>query len=187
MPAGDFEARRMATPSQPVRGIEIEWRPLREGDLGYVAALEAEINSAPWTIANFRDSLAAGHSACLGQSEGRVLVYGVLMLAPGEAEILNLSVVPDARRRGLGRALLRRFVDDARRLGAEQLFLEVRLSNTGAIALYEAEGFARVARREAYYPPRTPGAPREDALVMRRPLEPDPSRRVILDVADGRA
>lgn len=177
----------MATLSHPLRRPEIEWRPLREGDLGYVAALEAQIHAAPWTIANFRDSLASGHSACIGESEGRILVYGVLMLAPGEAQLLNLSVVPDARRRGLGRALLRRFIDDGARLGAVQLFLEVRSSNTGAIALYEAEGFARVARRKAYYPGKSPEAPREDALVMRRALESDPSRRVILDVADGHA
>lgn len=177
----------MATPVKPIPRPAIEWRPLREGDLAYVAALEAQIHAAPWTIGNFRDSLAAGYSACIGQSESRILVYGVLTLAPGEAQLLNLSVVPDARRRGLGRALLRRFIDDARRLGAAQLFLEVRSSNIAAIGLYETEGFMRVARRDAYYPAATPEAPREDALVMRRALEPDPSRRVILDIADGRA
>jgi len=177
----------MVTVPKPIPRPAIEWRPLDEGDLAYVAALEAQIHAAPWTIGNFRDSLAAGYSACVGQSEGRILVYGVLMLAPGEAQLLNLSVVPDARRTGLGCALLRRFIDDARRLGAEQLFLEVRPSNTAAIRLYETEGFARVARREAYYPAATPDAPREDALVMRRALKPDPLRTVTLDIADGHA
>jgi ribosomal-protein-alanine N-acetyltransferase len=160
----------MATPlSSPVRPL-LAWRPMAESDLGYITALEAQIHAAPWTIANFHDSLAVGYSACVGESEGRILVYGVLMLAPGEAQILNLSVVPDARRRGLGRALLRRFIDDALRLGAEQLFLEVRVSNSAAIALYESEGFARVARRERYYPASGPDQVREDALVMRRGL-----------------
>jgi len=143
---------------------------MREGDLGYIAALEAQIHAAPWTIGNFRDSLAVGYSACVGECESRILVYGVLMLAPGEAQILNVSVVPDARGRGLGRSLLRRFIDDAMRLGAEQLFLEVRLSNVAAIGLYESEGFARVARRERYYPASGPEQVREDALVMRRAL-----------------
>jgi len=150
----------------------LEWRPLREGDLAYIAALEAQIHAAPWTIGNFRDALAAGYAACVGECEGRILAYGVLTLAPGEAQLLNLSVVPDARRHGLGRALLRRFVDDARRLGAEHIFLEVRVSNAAAIELYEAEGFARVARRDGYYPQASPDAPREDALVMRRALRP---------------
>jgi len=143
---------------------------MREGDLGYIAALEAQIHAAPWTIGNFRDSLAVGYSACVGEREGRILVYGVLMLAPGEAQILNVSVVPDARRLGLGRTLLLRFVDDAMRLGAEQLFLEVRVSNAAAIGLYESEGFTPVGRRERYYPATGPDQVREDALVMRRAL-----------------
>jgi ribosomal-protein-alanine N-acetyltransferase len=145
-----------------------EWRPLREGDIAYVAALDAQIQAAPWTPGNFRDALAAGYCASVGEREGRIVAYGVLMLAPGEAQILNLSVVPDARREGLGRHLLRRFVEEARRLGAEQIFLEVRISNSVAIALYEDEGFATVGRRETYYPALGPGAVREDALVMRR-------------------
>src|SRR6187551_3008573 len=116
----------MARLPRDVPQPQLAWRPLRESDLERVATLEAQIHAAPWTIGNFRDALAAGYAACVGEREGRILVYGVLMLAPGEAQLLNLSVVPDARRQGLGRALLRRFVDDARRLGAEQIFLEVR-------------------------------------------------------------
>jgi [ribosomal protein S18]-alanine N-acetyltransferase len=94
------------------------------------------------------------------------------MLAPGEAQILNVSVVPDARRGGLGRVLMTQFIDDARRLGAEQCFLEVRVSNTAAIALYESAGFQRVARRTGYYPVLGPDDMREDALVMRLALVP---------------
>jgi len=163
----------MATVPRYVPLPEPEWRPLREGDIAYVAALEAHIHAAPWTPGNFRDALAAGYSASVGERECRIVAYGVLMLAPGEAQILNLSVVPDARRQGLGRELLRRFIDDARRWGAEQIFLEVRRSNGAAIALYEAEGFAAVGRRDDYYPGRTADAPREDALVMRRSLAPE--------------
>jgi len=160
----------MATPLSAQVQPVLAWRPMRDGDLGDVAALEAQIHAAPWSIGNFRDSLAVGYSACVGEREGRILVYGVLMLARGGAQILNLSVVPDARRRGLGRALLRRFIDDAVRLGAEQLFLEVRVANVAAVGLYESEGFARVARRERYYPAAGPELVREDALVMRRAL-----------------
>jgi ribosomal-protein-alanine N-acetyltransferase len=166
----------VATLPRPLHRPAPEWRPLREGDIAYVAALEAQIHAAPWTPGNFRDALAAGYSASVGVREGRIVAYGVLMLAPGEAQILNLSVVPDARRQGLGRELLQRFVDDARRLNAEQIFLEVRVSNLAAIALYAAEGFAAVGRRDAYYPGATPDAPREDALVMRLPLAPRPAR-----------
>ena len=160
----------------PLRSVL--WRPLSDDDLAYVAALEAQIHAAPWSYANFRDALAAGYNTQVGEREGRIVVFGVMMRAPGEAQILNLSVVPDARRQGLGRALLERFVDNAFRAGAEQMFLEVRVSNLPAIALYESAGFEPVARRANYYP-LTSRAHGEDALVMRRHLRrpsSDPQR-----------
>ena len=63
--------------------------------------------------------------------------------------MLNVSVVPDARREGLGRALLERFMRDAAQRGAEQIFLEVRVGNAPAIGLYGSAGFVagRPARR----------------------------------------
>ncbi len=98
----------------------LQWRPLRDGDLAYVAALEAQIHAAPWTLGNFRDAMTVGYLTCVGEREGRIVVYGVLMPGAFEAQILNVSVVPDARRQGLGRALLRRFIADSRRLAAVQ-------------------------------------------------------------------
>ncbi len=161
----------MASPVFRARDASaVRWRPLAADDLVYVAALEARIHVAPWTLGNFRDALAAGYSARVGERNGHIVAYGVLMYAPGEAQLLNLSVVPDARREGLGRAMLLQFVADAERLGAEQIFLEVRISNTEAIALYEQAGFAAVGRRIAYYPPNPHDGMREDALVMRRHL-----------------
>ena len=141
---------------------------MQPDDVAYVAALEAQIHVAPWTLVNFRDALAAGYSARVGEREDRIVAYGVLMPAPGEAQLLNLSVVPDARRAGLGRELLEQFLVDAQRLNAAQVFLEVRVSNIPAIALYERAGFERIARRVAYYPVTAPDGSREDALVMRR-------------------
>ena len=162
-----FSLPAMASLPKPPELAPVRWRPLAAHDLPVVAALEARIHAAPWSERNFRDALAAGYSARVGLRAERIVAYGVLMLGPGEAQLLNLSVVPDARRMGLGRALLYQFIDDARRLYAEQLFLEVRVSNRSAIALYEAAGFMSIARRVAYYPPANPGANREDALVMR--------------------
>ena len=160
----------MATVSDRLAPLrKVAWRPLADEDLAYVAALEAQIHAAPWSHGNFRDALAAGYSAQVGEREGRIVVFGVMMRAPGEAQILNLSVVPDARRQGLGRALLERFIDDAMRAGAEQVFLEVRISNRPAIALYESAAFKAVGRRTNYYPAAR-GQPAEDALVMRRRL-----------------
>jgi ribosomal-protein-alanine N-acetyltransferase len=164
----------MASLPKPTPLIPMRWRPLAARDLPVVTALEARIHAAPWSERNFRDALAAGYSARVGVRAERIVAYGVLMLGPGEAQLLNLSVVPEARRTGLGRALLMQFIDDARRLGAEQLFLEVRVGNLGAIALYHAAGFSSVARRVEYYPPSKLSGIREDAQVMRCDLRPLP-------------
>ncbi len=173
----------LATAAVRPVAAEIAWRPLAVGDLAYVAALEAQIHAAPWTLGNFRDAMAAGYWASIGEREGRIVVYGVLMLAPGEAQILNLSVVPDARRGGLGRALLRRFADVAAERGAAQIFLEVRAGNAAAIGLYTAAGFVPVARRAGYYPGAAVDAPREDALVMRAALPLPAARGVPVGIA----
>jgi len=78
--------------------------------------------------------------------------------APEESEILNLAVDPSCRRRGIGGALLRRALE----VSASQWFLEVRESNSGAIAFYRSLGFEAVGRRENYY-----SDPPESAIVMR--------------------
>jgi ribosomal-protein-alanine N-acetyltransferase len=146
---------------------------MREEDLPMVAALEQDSHAAPWSEGNFRDAFAAGYGTLVGELDRSVVAYGVLMLAPGEAQLLNLTVAAPARRRGLGRRLLRRLLDDAVGVGAEQCFLEVRESNHAAIALYLREGFAPVARRAGYYPVPGSDGGREDALVMRRRLGRD--------------
>jgi ribosomal-protein-alanine N-acetyltransferase len=157
-----------ATLARDLHSAMVLWRPLATQDIAEVAALERICHAAPWTAGNFRDALAAGYGMTVGVADGAIVAYGVLLFAPGEAQVLNLTVAPEARRRRLGRTLLRRFVADAKLRGASQCFLEVRESNAAAIGLYAAEGFAPIARRIGYYP--ADGGAREDALVMRRSL-----------------
>lgn len=100
---------------------------------------------------------------------GRLEPRGGLVLARvagEEAEILTLAVVPDARRAGLGRALLAAAAADATARGAREIFLEVAVANRAAVTLYAAAGFAEVGRRRRYY------ADGQDALVLRAALSP---------------
>ena len=100
---------------------------------------------------------------------------GVILcrVAAGEMEVLTLGVTPDARRRGVARALLAAALPVARDLGAEAVFLEVAVDNDAAIALYEQLGFRKAGLRKAYYDRRPAGF--VDALVMRLDLAaPDP-------------
>jgi [ribosomal protein S18]-alanine N-acetyltransferase len=86
----------------------------------------------------------------------------------GEAELLTIAVAPQARRRGNARKLMQRFLYQARLRSAEIAFLEVAATNTPAIALYIAFGFARTGLRPQYYHP--PGQPPVDAILMARAL-----------------
>lgn len=135
-------------------------RPL---DLDEVMAIETAIYSHPWTRGNFVDSLRAGYDCRTWRLEGELVGYFVLMVAAGEAHLLNLSIAARRQRSGHGRALLREAADLARRRGAAGLFLEVRPSNLAAKALYTRFGFRQVALRKGYYPAH---AGREDALVL---------------------
>lgn len=84
----------------------------------------------------------------------------------GEAEILTLSVNPDARRRGLGAKLVQGFLTEAKMRGAASVFLEVAAPNQTAISLYLGAGFAKVGLRRGYYA--QPGGAAIDAVVMSR-------------------
>jgi len=95
---------------------------------------------------------------------------GFIMLreAADEAEILSLAIATEHRRRGMARSLLSAALEDLSTRAGRRLFLEVSEENLAALALYEAGGFLRVGRREAYY--RGSNGRRVAALVLERRL-----------------
>lgn len=142
--------------------------PMREEDLGEVLEIENAIYSHPWSRGNFADSLRAGYACMTWRLEGELVGYFVLMAAAGESHLLNLSVGRRWQRGGRGTALLREAAGLSRRLGAHNMFLEVRPSNLAAQALYRRFGFRKIAVRRDYYPAHQG---REDALVLSLDLE----------------
>jgi ribosomal-protein-alanine N-acetyltransferase len=137
--------------------------PMRESDFPEVLAIENAIYSHPWTRGNFADSLRAAYQCRTWRCEGELIGYFVLLVAAGEAHLLNLSVAEPHQRRGHGGALLAEVMRIARERGARHVFLEVRPSNRGAKALYRRFGFRQIAVRRGYYPAH---GGREDALVL---------------------
>lgn len=97
--------------------------------------------------------------------DGELLGWAGVMVVADSAEILTVGVVPSARRQGLAVRMLADLLDEARRRGAREVFLEVRVDNEPAISLYEREGFVRIGKRRGYY-----DHGRVDAVVMRRDL-----------------
>jgi len=138
-------------------------RPMREGDLDAVMAIEQRAYPFPWTRGIFKDCLKAGYPSWVMTEHGLVIGYGLLSIAADEAHVLNICIAPERQGRGLGRHLLRALVKIARDHRVQRVFLEVRPSNPGAILLYQSEGFNEIGRRPRYYPAKDG---REDALVM---------------------
>jgi len=85
--------------------------------------------------------------------------------AAGEAEILSIGISPKQRRGGLGWRLMLSAMKEAKRRGAEEMFLEVDETNTAAVQMYRKLNFLQVGERRAYYAQE--GAARTTALVMR--------------------
>ncbi|MDT4960949.1 MAG: [ribosomal protein S18]-alanine N-acetyltransferase [Pseudonocardiales bacterium] len=121
-----------------------------------------------WTAGGYRSELAdteRRHYLVAQGEQGELLGWAGVMVIADSAEILTVGVVPSARRRGIARQLLDGLLAEARRRGAVQAFLEVRVDNQAAQSLYVREGFAQVGVRPGYY-----DGGRVDAVVMRREL-----------------
>lgn len=139
---------------------------MTETDLDAVSAIEMASYATPWNLEHFRSELAARYSwPLVAVEEGNVVGYLCLMSLFEEAQILNIAVSPGKRGRGIARMLLEHAFRLALERGAEVIALEVRSSNTAAIALYEQFGFTRTGIRAGYY------ESVEDAVLMEKSLK----------------
>jgi [ribosomal protein S18]-alanine N-acetyltransferase len=137
-------------------------RTMTHADLTAVMDIEIKNYSFPWSEDIFRDCFKAGYRCWVCEAQGKVLGYSLLSLAVGEAHILNISVDPTEQGQGIGRKMMENAINYARGR-AETVFLEVRPSNTAAIALYEDLGFNEIGIRKGYYPAENG---REDAIML---------------------
>ncbi len=138
-------------------------QPMSKADIAAVFDIEKRAYEHGWTEGILRDCLRVGYLCWTVQMEQRMIGYGILSVAAGEAHLLNLAIDPEFQKRGLGRRVLHFLVDVAQKQGVETIFLEVRDSNKSAIALYFDEGFNQIGVRNDYYPT---DSGREDAIIM---------------------
>lgn len=155
---------------------------LKNSQSAALAAVHAASFQTGWSadaIAGFVQSegVACFFAAEDGAVAQPLLGFILVRAVAGEAEVLTVAVLPRARRRGVGRALLTAAVGFARSRMADAIYLEVAKENRAAISLYEGAGFLIAGQRPAYYEgPRGP----EDAWIMRLLLNPAP------EPSDGR-
>lgn len=138
-------------------------RPMAQGDLDSVLAVERRVYDFPWTKENFTSCLTANYECWILLCDNTQVGHAVLSAAAEEAHLLNISIDRAYQRRGLGRALLRYMLARAEQRSAKVIFLEVRVSNVKAFQLYQSEGFNEIGARKGYYPAQKS---REDAMVL---------------------
>lgn len=143
--------------------------PMLMTDLPEVVALEAAVQSFPWTLKNFEDALEAGYEAWVLRTEAGLQGFFITMMAPDVAHLLVIAVAREAQRRGYGRQMLEHVTRQARGVGAEGIVLEVRPSNIGALAFYQDEDFVQIGIRRDYYP--AAKGQREDALILKKSFD----------------
>lgn len=138
-------------------------RDMTLADVDAVLNIEQQVHRHPWTRGMFDDSLANGYICKIFEVANEMVGYAVLMPAPDEVHLLDISIAGAYQRTGLGVKLLGDILALARGLKFERVILEVRRSNLAANALYRKAGFSEIGLRRGYYPAENG---REDAIVM---------------------
>lgn len=143
----------------------MELRNLSLEDLDAVMQLESEtFPSDAWSKESMVSELASRAGYYIGLFDSELVGYAGLSTIPGSfsSDIQTIAVMQAQRGKGLGRRLVEALISQARRLGSEQILLEVRIDNEPAIKLYQSLGFERIDVRKRYYQPDD-----VDALIMR--------------------
>ena len=132
-----------------------------------IARIEKLCFNDAWSEKSIASELHNDLAYWLVALEGeRVAGYVGSQTVMGWTDMMNVAVDPDFRRQGIGEALVEQLTADLKTMGSQCLTLEVRQSNTPAIALYEKLGFVQVGLRKNYY-----RNPRENALILRKEWE----------------
>lgn len=141
-----------------------EIRDIGYPDIPRVVAIERRAYASPWSMSMFVLELSKPSGVCVAAANGSEL-YGYLICSKYDEayHVMNIAVDPDHRRQGIARALLDALLERAGR--DANYTLEVRVSNAGAIRLYESYGFRGVGTRKRYYADNG-----EDAIIMWRAI-----------------
>ena len=125
----------------------------------------------PWSYKAFVDCLEPPYFAYQFNQSNHIVGYYIGLQVADEVTLMDIAIARDHQGFGHGRALLSHCVEQTIERGASACWLEVRVSNTNAIALYKACGFKPIETRKGYYPSvidSQDAASREDALIMCR-------------------
>lgn len=140
---------------------------LTSADLTRAFEIEQASHAFPWSEKTLASNQGERYLNLKLEQQGIIVGFAIVQIVLDEATLFNIAIDPAYQRQGLGRLLLCEIITQIETRDVFTLWLEVRASNRGAIALYESLGFNEVSIRRNYYPA-PPG--REDAIIMALPL-----------------
>lgn len=140
---------------------------LSTADLTHAFAIERRAHAFPWSEKTFASNQGERYLNLGLTVDETLAAFAITQVVLDEATLFNIAVDPAFQRRGLGRALLEHLISELEKRDVLTLWLEVRASNSAAIALYESLGFNEATIRRNYYPT---ADGREDAVIMALPL-----------------
>ncbi|MDD6070924.1 MAG: ribosomal protein S18-alanine N-acetyltransferase [Clostridiales bacterium] len=122
-----------------------------------------------WSLQGVKDVLRYDNNIFIVarlKNSATVVGFAGIMMIVDEAELLNIAVLSEYRKKGIGQMLLNYMFQEADRHNAVRMLLEVRRSNKTARQLYERNGFTAFAERKGYY-----SNPKEDAIIMEKRIQ----------------
>ena len=132
-------------------------------ELGRVLSIEEQIQSVPWSLQLFEESLVGQHICRVLKVESQIQAFHIVCPILDELHILNLAVAANAQGQGFGHLLMHNVFEIAENNASKKIFLEVRASNLIAQSLYSKWQFKQIAVRKNYY--RTADNQREDGMI----------------------
>jgi ribosomal-protein-alanine N-acetyltransferase len=152
--------------SEVSSGPGFSLKPLGDGDLEQVVAIERASFSTPWEKEDFERALVQPGSLCwAARLDDQILGYVIGYRIDVEYHLTDFAIQPERRGEGFGGRLIDAVLEVLTDLGIAIATLEVRASNAFAKGLYRSRGFETIAIRRAYY-----RHPSEDAMVMLKPI-----------------
>lgn len=137
-------------------------RKMKPEDAREVSLIEKTVFSLPWSEKSFHDAVIREDTVyVVAEEDGKITGYAGAWGVLGEADVTNVCVAPEFRRKGIANELLQFLIRQGRETGIDAFFLEVRESNTAAITLYEKNGFQKIGLRKNFYE-----RPVENGIVM---------------------
>lgn len=139
--------------------------PITINDVDALMPIETACHSHPWSEKTFKSCIGGRYFGSFIKSNDDLVGFYIGEHVVGEVTLMDICVSPDKQGNGFGKVMLNHFIDEAKRIEATKIWLEVRAKNISAQMMYINSGFVETDRRVGYYPSAS-GFGYEDAIIM---------------------